>query len=84
MSVEVFQMNKITKLIVIVGAIIALAGIVVATIAITGTVTATTWDIFQGFVVVMGIIFVIGAALIADETRKEKLIDYTIKKASTT
>lgn len=79
MLVKVIQMNKMTELIVVVGAIIALACAVVAVIATTGTVAATTWDVFQGIVVVMIAIFIVGVILIADETR----IDYKLKKMST-
>lgn len=76
-------MNKATELTAIVGAIIALACAVIVMVAITGTMTAATWDIFQGFVAVMIAIFIIGVILIANETKKEKQIDYMLKKAST-
>ena len=76
-------MNKTAELAIVVGAIVALACVAIAAIAITGAVTAATWSIFQGFVVVMATIFVVGVVLIADETKKKKRIDYMLKKAGT-
>lgn len=76
-------MNKMIELAGMIGFAIALACAVIAAIATTGTVATATLNIFQGFVAVMIVIFIIGAALITDESRKKKKqIDY--RKMSTT
>jgi len=73
-------MNKIAELILAVAIIIAIA---LGMLAVIGDTSVYTWNILKRFVSVMLLILLAGIALIANENKKEKQIDYQIKKMST-